>query len=647
MFDEERNRKHEESKLATLKGYGLNLVKKDDKIGFEDEEGKLVIPCEYDAYEIKGKTFMVYKNSKGAVYNRNTGELSDLDYDWEEHKPYGIVVYKGAYYHYCGLYNNMGQKVLNCEYIDLDFYDEKAGLVAVQSSGWKYMSLHTNEVFEHDSVVDYTLKSGFKVVHVKDKYMLVEPDGHPVSDWCDSYEVNEKYVLMKKNDGKKFIFNSKGKFLEDFKRSSIIVDIDSEIVINETKDRDSIYHITEESVKGLYSSWKDIPETSLQYYHGTNFICHKQTNKFLGFSGDVDFSEGLMPIRNMNRKWGYVNELGEIVIPFQFDECPSGFYKGFAMAKKDGKYGVIDAEGKEITGYIYDDYKLLTDGYTAKREKAPCGDYIIVTKNNQVGLINPLGETVVELGKFESFNSPFLHLDGDKSYELIYVRKDGKTGLIDKQGNIVFDFKYDKLYLDNEIGFFYVHNNGKQGLVDLNFNEIIPCEYDTIESVSFKFEPGFAAAKKGKIWGILDIEENKFIPYENTDSFFYDYTPDIIQCMYFERVLESLTKEFWETKVDPIEDKRTSSRNFFGLKDIDSIVIIMNAILAKRLSKANRDEEKIQEITENYEKIMELVVAKRIQTIKKMFGIKRNPLSDAQQDFNNLVKPTGSLVDPK
>ena len=62
-------------------------------------------------------------------------------------------------------------------------------------------------------------------------------------------------------------------------------------------------------------------------------------------------SEGFSPT-SMDGKWGYINENGDMVIPFEYDETMP-FSDGLAAVKKDGLYGYIDYNNKVIINFQF------------------------------------------------------------------------------------------------------------------------------------------------------------------------------------------------------------------------------------------------------------------------------------------------------
>ena len=101
------------------------------------------------------------------------------------------------------------------------------------------------------------------------------------------------------------------------------------------------------------------------------------------------------------------------------------------------------------------------------------------------------------------------------------VKKNGKTGYVDKNGKEVIPCKYDYIYSpDSETGWMKVKIGEKKGYLDKNGKEIIPCKYDYIYSPDS--ETGWMKVKIGEKKGYLDKNGKEIIPCK------YDfiYSPD-------------------------------------------------------------------------------------------------------------------------
>ena len=71
------------------------------------------------------------------------------------------------------------------------------------------------------------------------------------------------------------------------------------------------------------------------------------------YSNEVSFSEGLARVR-IGDKWGYINQISEIVIKPQFDDA-GDFSEGLSPVKIGGKYGYINQIGEIVIKPQFDD----------------------------------------------------------------------------------------------------------------------------------------------------------------------------------------------------------------------------------------------------------------------------------------------------
>ena len=121
-----------------------------------------------------------------------------------------------------------------------------------------------------------------------------------------------------------------------------------------------------------------------------------KTNKViipLKFDRAEEFSEdmaavGLADANGYATNWGYINTIGQIVIPNIYPERLGPFKNGFTVVGIRGERGVINKEGKIIIPLKYDNISHFDNGL-AKAEK-----------NGKFGLINEKGDEIISL-KYE------------------------------------------------------------------------------------------------------------------------------------------------------------------------------------------------------------------------------------------------------
>ena len=177
--------------------------------------------------------------------------------------------------------------------------------------------------------------------------------------------------------------------------------------------------------------------------------------------------------------------------------------------KKDGKYGLVGIDGKEITGPIYDEIDNL-----AYKE----GE-LLVKQNNKYGVINIKGNNLVEI-KYDSISVDKYYTDENlyknSGYIVSETTNEGyRYGYINTRGNMILKTEYNELNRVNDI---QDDNNvylisAKNGLYGVNKNEenIIPNEY---QSITYDKSNNIFVVEKNKKYGVADINGSEIIPVQ-------------------------------------------------------------------------------------------------------------------------------------
>lgn len=180
-------------------------------------------------------------------------------------------------------------------------------------------------------------------------------------------------------------------------------------------------------------------------------------------------AQNLKPFESSG-KYGFVDELGKIVIPAQYD-LVDYFKDGLAYVRQNGKSGFIDKTGKAVIPIVYDEVNDLTEGTNIR----------------------------------EYFNNG-----------LAIVLQDGKWGVVDKTGRTIIPVQYDEL-LPFENGLTTMQLKGKWGALDQSGKTVIPCKYDS----QLCFTENMARALLNDKWGFIDKKGRMVIPatFESASGF--------------------------------------------------------------------------------------------------------------------------------
>jgi hypothetical protein len=177
-----------------------------------------------------------------------------------------------------------------------------------------------------------------------------------------------------------------------------------------------------------------------------------------------DFSEGLAPIRTMDKKFGFINPKGELTIPSQF-ESVGYFTNGLAWAKTfEKKVGYIDKTGKWIIEPQFD----VAKDFDAKSGLA------LVRKGDQWSYVN---------GKGASLNVTDTESWGNFSEGLAEGKKGVLKGFYDAKGQWVIKPQFEDVR-DFHNGYAAVKLNGKWGLIDKTGKTVMEPQFDSIKDVT-------------------------------------------------------------------------------------------------------------------------------------------------------------------
>lgn len=198
-------------------------------------------------------------------------------------------------------------------------------------------------------------------------------------------------------------------------------------------------------------------------------------------------------------KYGLINFEGKEVLPCDYDEITA--LKGVTnnlLVKKDGKVGLVNEKGQTIVNTEYKDIKTLKEGYK--------NEYIIVNDNNQYGIISTTGTVIIE-PKYEDVK----YLNNS---EMFAIKDAGVWKLINKDNQILIDGGYDNI-IEAKGENVVVEKGGKYGVVTTKNEEKNPVEY---EQIKYTFSIYYIAKTGGK-YGIINLnnEQVKDFNYINMD----------------------------------------------------------------------------------------------------------------------------------
>lgn len=218
-------------------------------------------------------------------------------------------------------------------------------------------------------------------------------------------------------------------------------------------------------------------------------------------------------------KKGMIDSQNKIIIPFEYSKvgnpCHTSNGNSIIWVEKDGKLGIYNDDGKELQTCDIDKAYILTENNSIELSYTDCPstDYIYIVRNGLTGLISGATfETIIPC--MYEYLSPI-------KTSKAFCKANGKWGIIDANNKTIQLAIYDNVEIDGStlseqkmpnMAFqsnMYVRNNGKVGMLKANGENFIPVKYDSLGMYS----DNMLVAKVGDKYGFLNEEGKETVPF--------------------------------------------------------------------------------------------------------------------------------------
>jgi hypothetical protein len=506
----------------------LAIAKKDNKTGVLNSKGQPVLAFEYEQAAILGAVIAAWKNSDCFIYDSSGKQISDQAFTKASlfSKDKILTHIKNRK----GILNFNGEVILPCEY-DLISPKEPSFPFHKVSKDNKQGLLHTegklllkpiySQIWLETSRAIASLGKGYEVFEFDEKYNIANQESYINKAALDlalraKEEKKIKAALKKQeiayrwiSEGFRFkLINQQAQnVLNGLEFYDLSVDSKSQKSlarrVGEDK-RDICYYIDDANAKIIFEvRLKDILISDFAFGGYAKATIDTLWDALVDSKGQIIntiqgkkikniglFSEkGLAYVLFSDGEYAFINAKADVLASnFQL---ASDFEYGYAIAKKDGKFGAYP----DIP-FVYDGINTCEEGLF--RVKKGIG------KEGKWGIINTKNSVVF----------PF-------EYDFIYpfenkhacFRKNGKSGLVDRSGKIIISAIVEADYIgemNNSIAKISSKRNEKgfalHGYINQKGEMIVDCQYQAIEG----FTEAFAQRK-----GVAKIVKNNKVGYLN------------------------------------------------------------------------------------------------------------------------------------
>jgi len=418
-------------------------IRQGKKWGMCDISGEIIIPVKYDEVVYCSNLIgMVKSGSRWYLLDCRKGELSFQFYDAVYKLTVGIqtdnsmiegyYVQKGDKW---GYIDSFGTTIINLKYEALDKFDRYGrarmiykGKFGIIDCGGRVIIPAAYDYIDSFGTIDVAVaQMGSKYGAVNDRFEVVIP-----FEYDYIYPFNNQYSSVAYKNGNFGVISSDGKHLSSFDythmeefRGGLALAYKNGYGYLGTEGKEIIPTVHSEVKQGTALSvfLKKDDKWALFSPYGDNMTGFRYTNAGA-------FSNGLSAVSieiGGTQKYGYVNDSGDVIIPFEYSSAQS-FKYGKAIVTKGGYSGIIDIEGKVIIPFEY-----------------------------------------------TGFNSSY-------DYNVIAAAdKSGKWGLISFANQKLCDFEYDYIF-EYDNGYACTLKAHKYGVIDAFGNEVLPPIYKTQEA---------------------------------------------------------------------------------------------------------------------------------------------------------------------
>lgn len=223
---------------------------------------------------------------------------------------------------------------------------------------------------------------------------------------------------------------------------------------------------------------------------------------------DVDYESNTYKTKVLNEKGKEIFKGYEKIEPIcNYDTNNNLWYQSNALkVQKNGKYGLINLDGKKILECNYDKIESLKGVENS----------LIIAKDEKIGLVDEKGNIIIE-PEYKEIKAI------EDNYKNGYIVKntEEKYGIIDTNTKIILEPNYEDIksiyspnkYVVKENGTYKIIDKEKNTILDSGFDEIIGINGDNITII------------KDKKYGVITItgEEEISIKYEELKYAFKDY----------------------------------------------------------------------------------------------------------------------------
>ncbi len=273
-------------------------------------------------------------------------------------------------------------------------------------------------------------------------------------------EISEYKYFVVREDGKYGIIDTKGSKIIDTKYQDVKIPNPEKAVFICYEEETT--KVLNERNEEIFTEYKDIEPLRLKNI-STDLVYEKSILKY-----------------SEDGKYGIIDFNGKRITKAIYEEIDTLQYKeGELLVKEKGKYGIINIKGTVLVKAKYD--KIESDKFYEVESGYQKSGYIVGQRTEEgyrYGYVNLDGKEIIE----SKYNDLYRILNIDSEEIYIICAENGKYGLI-KNKEIVIENLYQALEYSETSNTIVAYKGIKRGVIAINGKNIIPCEYKQIDII--------------------------------------------------------------------------------------------------------------------------------------------------------------------
>jgi len=490
------------NKYDEIRKFGDNLApaSENGRFFYIDKQGKKALSTTYDdALPFNNGVAMVKNNGYYSLINSRGETITNYPYDEINEFKNGTARVKRN--GMIGHINSLGQEVIPCRYDRIDDFDSNTMLAKVTANGkMGYINSDGNEVIpcQYDRIEKGDVEGQTKVLN-NGKWGIIGDSGRELvpCQYDETDYFSDDMALVK--------LGNKWGYVGRNGNSSISCQYDDALPFN-----DGVAAVKKDGMYG-YINTRNATVIPFQFTKAGSFsngLANVNGNSYIKSNGDViivyqstvditpefasavqrydlvgRFYEGRAAVCK-NKKWGFINTLGEEKIPCQYD-LVNRFCQKLAAVKLNDSWGFIDPNGSTIIPITMNvsDVGLFSEGlaFVASNMDQPMSYYFINNKGEKVFGDNNLDRNMIVADNALIIEKIPIFRDGE-CYIPVYNGR-SQYAVYNTSGQVVKNTDITETITKNN-GYFVFEDESThlRGVKDTDGNIILPAKYFNIST---------------------------------------------------------------------------------------------------------------------------------------------------------------------